>query len=95
MTRQQILLPCLVSPEKRPSQQGTLPKCYLLLLLLACIVQIMRDPETGNSKGFGFVSYSSFEGSDAAIEVGCAIPFCSSRLLPLLLLLLHAWFLMS
>lgn len=31
--------------------------------------QIMRDPETGNSRGFGFISYDSFEASDAAIEV--------------------------
>lgn len=30
--------------------------------------KIMRDPETGNSRGFGFVSYDSFESSDAAIE---------------------------
>ena len=29
----------------------------------------MRDPETGNSRGFGFVSYDSFESSDQAIEV--------------------------
>lgn len=29
----------------------------------------MRDPETGNSRGFGFISYESFEASDAAIEV--------------------------
>lgn len=29
----------------------------------------MRDPETGNSRGFGFISYDSFETSDAAIEV--------------------------
>ncbi|XP_022858290.1 splicing factor 3B subunit 4-like [Olea europaea var. sylvestris] len=28
----------------------------------------MRDPETGNSRGFGFISYDSFEASDAAIE---------------------------
>ena len=28
----------------------------------------MRDPDTGNSRGFGFVSYDSFEASDAAIE---------------------------
>ncbi|PKA53979.1 Polyadenylate-binding protein 2 [Apostasia shenzhenica] len=33
-----------------------------------CICWIMRDPETGNSRGFGFVSYDSFESSDAAIE---------------------------
>ena len=36
----------------------------------------MRDPETGNSKGFGFVSYSSFQGSDAAVEVAYATPLC-------------------
>jgi splicing factor 3B subunit 4 len=30
---------------------------------------MMRDPETGNSRGFGFVSYDSFDSSDAAIEV--------------------------
>lgn len=30
--------------------------------------KIMRDPDTGNSKGFGFVSYDCFEASDAAIE---------------------------
>ncbi len=30
--------------------------------------KIMRDPDTGNSKGFGFVSYDSFDASDAAIE---------------------------
>ncbi|KAJ4959004.1 hypothetical protein NE237_026115 [Protea cynaroides] len=30
--------------------------------------KMMRDPETGNSRGFGFISYDSFESSDAAIE---------------------------
>ncbi|KAF9620304.1 hypothetical protein IFM89_011039 [Coptis chinensis] len=30
--------------------------------------KIMRDPESGNSRGFGFISYDSFETSDAAIE---------------------------
>ncbi|CAM9717175.1 unnamed protein product, partial [Heterosigma akashiwo] len=30
--------------------------------------KIMRDPDTGNSKGFGFVSYDSFEAADLAIE---------------------------
>jgi splicing factor 3B subunit 4 len=30
--------------------------------------KIMRDPDTGASKGFGFVSFDSFEASDLAIE---------------------------
>lgn len=30
--------------------------------------QIARDPSTGQSKGYGFVSYTDFESSDAAIE---------------------------
>eukprot|EP00750_Incisomonas_marina_P005015 INCI13564.1.p1 GENE.INCI13564.1~~INCI13564.1.p1 ORF type:complete len:376 (-),score=31.49 INCI13564.1:189-1316(-) len=30
--------------------------------------KIMRDPDTGNSKGFGFVNYDSFEAADVAIE---------------------------
>jgi len=30
--------------------------------------KIMRDPESAESKGFGFVSYDSFDASDAAIE---------------------------
>eukprot|EP00124_Ichthyophonus_hoferi_P001514 Ihof_evm13s80 gene=Ihof_evmTU13s80 len=30
--------------------------------------KIMRDQDTGNSKGFAFVNYASFEASDAAIE---------------------------
>ena len=32
-------------------------------------MQIMRDPDSGNSRGFGFISYDSFEASDSAIEV--------------------------
>lgn len=28
----------------------------------------MRDPETGNSKGYAFINYASFDASDAAIE---------------------------
>lgn len=28
----------------------------------------MRDPESGNSKGFAFINYASFEASDAAID---------------------------
>ncbi|CAM9324725.1 unnamed protein product [Chrysoparadoxa australica] len=30
--------------------------------------KIMRDPDTGESRGFGFVSYDNFEASDLAIE---------------------------
>jgi RNA recognition motif. (a.k.a. RRM, RBD, or RNP domain) len=30
--------------------------------------KIMRDPETGASRGFGFVSYDCFEASDQAID---------------------------
>ncbi|KAL6772318.1 hypothetical protein ACKKBG_A29765 [Auxenochlorella protothecoides x Auxenochlorella symbiontica] len=30
--------------------------------------KVMRDPDTGLSKGFGFVSFDDFESSDAAIE---------------------------
>lgn len=33
-----------------------------------CPLQIMRDPDTGNSKGFAFINFASFEASDAAIE---------------------------
>lgn len=40
-----------------------------MLILVNSRFQIMRDPETGNSRGFGFISYDSFEASDAAIEV--------------------------
>ena len=30
--------------------------------------KIMRNPETGQSKGFGFVSYDNFDSSDAALQ---------------------------
>ena len=30
--------------------------------------KVMRDPDTGESRGFGFVSFATFEASDAAIE---------------------------
>lgn len=28
----------------------------------------MRDPDTGNSKGYAFINFASFEAADAAIE---------------------------
>ena len=31
--------------------------------------KIMRDPDTGRSKGYGFISYDNFQSSDLAIEV--------------------------
>ncbi|XP_026479025.1 LOW QUALITY PROTEIN: splicing factor 3B subunit 4-like [Ctenocephalides felis] len=30
--------------------------------------KIMRDPDTGNSKGFAFINFASFDASDAAID---------------------------
>jgi len=30
--------------------------------------KIMRDPDSGNSKGFAFINFANFEASDAAIE---------------------------
>ena len=32
------------------------------------LFQIMRDPDTGNSKGYAFINFASFEAADAAIE---------------------------
>ncbi|KAI0781437.1 hypothetical protein BD413DRAFT_463395 [Trametes elegans] len=36
--------------------------------IMATTAKIARDPTTGKSKGYGFVSYTDFESSDAAIE---------------------------
>ncbi|KAI0757588.1 hypothetical protein C8Q80DRAFT_108134 [Daedaleopsis nitida] len=36
--------------------------------MMATTAKIARDPQTGKSKGYGFVSYTDFESSDAAIE---------------------------
>jgi len=39
--------------------------------------KIMRDPDSGNSRGFGFISYDSFEASDSAIEAMNAQYLCN------------------
>ena len=36
--------------------------------MIVATPKIMRDPDNGSSRGFGFVSYNNFESSDAAIE---------------------------
>ncbi|TCD70601.1 Splicing factor 3B subunit 4 [Steccherinum ochraceum] len=36
--------------------------------MMATTAKIARDPSNGSSKGYGFVSYTDFEASDAAIE---------------------------
>ncbi|KAF7790984.1 hypothetical protein EIP86_001943 [Pleurotus ostreatoroseus] len=36
--------------------------------MMATTAKIARDPSSGQSKGYGFVSYTDFESSDAAIE---------------------------
>jgi len=36
--------------------------------MMATTAKIARDPQTGQSKGYGFVSYTDFESADAAIE---------------------------
>ena len=41
-------------------------KLYKINLLIT--FKIQRDPETGNSKGFAFINYASFEASDVAID---------------------------
>lgn len=58
-----------------PPPPSHLPVCLQLLYdtfsafgVIVLTPKIMRDPDTGNSKGFGFVSYDCFEASDAAIE---------------------------
>ncbi|KAH9918410.1 uncharacterized protein BXZ73DRAFT_105285 [Epithele typhae] len=36
--------------------------------MMATTAKIARDPQSGNSKGYGFVAYTDFEASDAAVE---------------------------
>jgi hypothetical protein len=42
---------------------------YLTMNRLFLLSKIMRDSKTGNSIGFGFVSYESFKLSDQVIKV--------------------------
>lgn len=37
----------------------------------------MRDPDSGRSRGFGFISFDSFEASDSAIEAMNGQYFCN------------------
>ncbi|KDN45242.1 RNA-binding domain-containing protein [Tilletiaria anomala UBC 951] len=41
---------------------------FILFGSIVGIPKVARDPTTGVSKGYGFVSYDSFEAADAAIE---------------------------
>ncbi|PRQ51826.1 putative nucleotide-binding alpha-beta plait domain-containing protein [Rosa chinensis] len=50
-------------------------KVLNMINLYGKAIRIMREPETGNSCGFGFISYDSFEPSDAAIEVCPSLSF--------------------
>ena len=50
-----------------------LSKVEVTVLLYVCAPllyrpQIMRDPDSGNSKGFAFVKFASFDAADAAID---------------------------
>ena len=53
--------------------------------------KIMRDPDTGSSKGFGFVSFDGFEASDGAIEAMNGQYLCnrSAYVLAAIAVLLH------
>ncbi|KAJ3343795.1 Splicing factor 3B subunit 4 [Entophlyctis luteolus] len=48
--------------------EKTLHDTFSAFGVIAQTPKIARDPDTGMSKGYGFVSYDNFESSDAAIE---------------------------
>lgn len=48
--------------------ERVLQDCFQPFGQLISMPKLARDPETGQSKGYGFVSYDAFEASDAAIE---------------------------
>ena len=55
----------------RPPSTGICKAVHLMSCTLTCsppmrpCLQVMRDPDTGISKGFGFISFDSFEASGA------------------------------
>lgn len=51
--------------------------------------KIMRDPDTGASKGFGFVSFDGFEASDGAIEAMNGQYLCNRSAHGLAAMVLH------
>jgi splicing factor 3B subunit 4 len=52
----------------RPAAPQLLYDTFSAFGLIIATPKIMRDPDTGGSRGFGFVSYDGFEAADAAIE---------------------------
>jgi splicing factor 3B subunit 4 len=55
----------IIATTAKVSNSGDLGHHFIPCLTL---FQIARDPATGQSKGYGFVSYTDFEAADAAIE---------------------------
>ena len=41
----------------------------------------MRDPDSGNSKGFAFINYASFDAADVAIESMSGQYLCNRAIL--------------
>lgn len=38
------------------------------LVYIIILFQIMRDPDSGNSKGYAFINFASFDAADASME---------------------------
>merc|ERR1712100_209276 len=53
---------------------------FIIFGVITVTPKIMRDPETGESRGFGFISYDCFEASDAAIEAMDGKFFCNRQI---------------
>ena len=70
LIKQSALHPCpMPYPTETKSQHvQLLYDTFSAFGMIVATPKIMRDPDTGLSKGFGFVSYETFEASDAAIE---------------------------